>query len=316
MDIEGTFNGHSVHSAEAIEDADFRAVANPNNLIVLPAIPKPTRGLAIEHLSRMIPKNEFGLPIYYIRSDLLDLPSLLLYGSISRDEVDAASELINYADGYPTLNSGVPFWGRMTHEPDLNFRLFQRFLALNELEGIRLVDTLARLENIELPRILEYHKEFYWTARARAYDLFIVAAEAKKREALTRKAENNHYNTAGTILEKILARFENEGDELIEKLEGKELFDLFEQIVKIQRLSLGLTGQNASSTPKELTNPGQTVEFIMRNLLKNSGTNDQGGADIRSRLALLMGSEDTALSAQEIIIRATTDNAVNAKAVG
>lgn len=297
-------------SGVEVEDADFQAVANPSNTLILPE--DSTRGSIIEFISRGIPTNEFGLPVYYIRSDLLDINTIQFRGSLTQDEADMAADALSYQEGFPTFSNGTPFWLQMPHEPRPTYLLFQNYLALDELEGIRLVDSLAQKEHLDVEIIRSHYQEYYWSARARAYDLFIVAAEAKKREALTRKTENKHFQAAGQFLEKVIAKI-NSDEELINEMDGKELFDLFEQLVKVQRLSLGLTGQNASSTAKELNNPGQTVEFILRNLTKNSGLSGNGAESFQNRLALLMQDENTAMQAQELIIRATSDNIVNSQ---
>lgn len=296
-------------TADEVADADFRAVARPTLYTTLPE--NASRGDLIQLLARQIPTNEFGLPIYIHRSDLLDSSGASHRGMISQEEADCATTLLYYNDGYPTLDTGAPFWVQMPHEPHLQHILFKQFLALNETDGIRLLDTLARNEQVPLEQIQEASKEFYWSARARAYDLFIVAAEAKKREALTRKTENSHYQQAGKILDRLAQKIEAEADEFFDKLDPKQVLDTMEQYMKIQRLSLGLTGQNASTTNKEMA-PASSVEVILRNLTKNIGSqgNAQGGS-IQDRLALLMADEATALTAQELIVRVNGDNLAN-----
>jgi hypothetical protein len=288
------------HTPDQIEDADFKATAVPQNMLVLPE--RSSRGDAIEHMSRSIPTNEYGLPLFYIRSDLLDLPSICHQGYIIQEDADAAAELLSYQDGYPTFKSGSPFWTQMPHEPHSTYILFQRYLDLAELEGIRLIDTLARREGIPLDQIRQYFLEFFWSSRARSYDLFIVAAEAKKREVRTRKAENTHFEEAVALFDKINARLT---EDKLDELSGKELLDAIEQMVKIQRLSLGLTGQNASTTNKELHQPASSVEVIFRQLTKNAGRQQEGAETLQNRLALLMADEDTAMQVQELIVRAT-----------
>lgn len=298
---------YTSHTSATIEDADFRAVANPTNSIVLPV--HATRGDVIEHLSKEIPQNEYGLPTYYIRSDLLDVEGIRHRGHLTYQEADGAAQILNYRDGYPTLSTGSPFWVRMPHEPDPVFVLFQKFLDLVEIEGIRLVDTLAMREELPVEQLRSHYQEFYWSSRARAYDLFIVAAEAKRKQALMRKAENQHYDVAGQILEKVIGRINDEPD-LIDDMEAEDLFKLFEQMVKVQRVSLGLSGQNSSSIPRDLATPGQSVEFVLRSLTKNAGLTDTSVSGLQDRIGVMMSDPDTAMSMQELIIRATTDNQI------
>lgn len=291
---------------EEIENADFRQVAQPSQLLVLPN--NCGRGDALVHMSRTIPSNEYGLPLYYIRSDMLDLPRIIHTGHVPQDVVDSAAELLSYDDGYPTLQSGSPYWSQMPHEPHQTYLLFQRYLDLAETEGIRLIDSLARLEHTPLDQVRQYFQEFYWSSRARAYDLFIVAADAKRREVRTRKTENSHYETAGKFLAQIAGLIT---EDKLNEMDAKGLLDALESMVKIQRLSLGLTGQNASTVNRDMS-PASSVEVILRQLTKNSGPEQEGAESFQSRLALLMTDEATAMQAQELIVRATGAGVRNA----
>lgn len=292
-------------SEAVIEAADFQTVLNPGNMVIFPD--PEDRGQVLAHLQKRIQTNEYGLPHYWIRSDLLDLPSIAALGRTTQDTVDMATEVLEYNEGYPTFSNGSPFWTQMVHEPHNCFLLFQRYLELAELEGIRLLDTLARLEQVELKLIRQMYYEFFWSSRAKAHDLFVVAADAKRREVRIRKSENRHFESANTILGKVIERINAEPD-LINDMDAKELFDLFEQMIKIQRLSLGLVGQHASSMQRELTAPGMSSEVIIRKLTQNSGGSEQTADGLAGRLAVLMSDEKTALTVQELIVRTTTNN--------
>lgn len=295
-----------VHTDAEIEEADFRQVANPTNIVVLPI--NATHGEIIQHLSNTIPTNDYGLPLYFIRSDMLDWTQIEAYGHVDYNQIESACELLEYADGFPTLKKGSPFWTQLNHEPYEDHILFKRFLDLDEAEGIRLLDSLALQESVPLERLRETSLTYYWSARARSYDLFVVAAEAKRREVRTRKTEDSHFTLAGGIIETVVARINSEPD-LIKKMDAKDLFDLFEQMVKVQRLSLGLTGAQAS-TNQNMPMAGSSVEVILRQLTKNIGLSGDAQGNIHERLKLLMGNEETALMAQELVIRATTSNQV------
>jgi hypothetical protein len=294
------------HTNEEVEDADFAIVARTHSTIVLPT--PITQGSTIRHLSRTIPTNEYGLPLFYIRGDLIDWTSINAYGHIDQEAVEAAAEGLNYDHGYPTQQSGSPFWVQLAHEPFADYQLFKAYLDLSEQEGIRVLDTLAEMQQVALDRLQELALCYYWNVRARAYDLFIVAATAKKREARIRRTEDEHFTVAGGILDAIINRI-NAEPELIAKMEPDALIDMFEKMVKVQRLSLGLTGQ-AASTNVGMPNPGSTVEVILRQLTQNAGLSGNAQDGMQDRLALLMGDPDAAMKVQELIIRTTTDNTV------
>lgn len=288
-------------TATATEDADFRAVVSKQSPTIV--FPSHRSGAEIiDHLAKQVPANEYGLPIFYYRSDLLPLNEAMALGYLSQDDVDIAASPLFYHDGYPTLESGSPFWTRLVHEPTPAYLLFQRFLEMAEEEGIRLLDSLATEQNTPLPQLRQYFQEFYWSARTRAYDLFIVAADQKRREARIRRTENRHFLKAQDLLDKILLRFNNEPG-LFDSMEPKELLEAFEMMVKIQRLSLGLTGAQAS-TNQNLPAQGSTVEVILRSLTQQVGLSPTGQESFSNRLTALLSDPTTAMQAQELIIKA------------
>lgn len=289
------------YSREEIEDADFQAVAmrNSSPLIVLPEGCTPaTNGTTIEFLSRGIPQNEYGLPLYFIRSDMLP-NSIYTKGTITQDDVDASTQDIHYHEGFPTLSDGRIFWGQLPHEPHTSYVLFKRWLELGEIEGIRLQETLASQEQVEMGTVSNAYKEFYWGSRSRAYDLFIVAAEQKKREHRIRKAESKHFQESDTLLHALLARFDD--PEWIDSLSAKEAIDVFETLVKIQRQSLGLNQNTGSPTNSKMA-PGSSAEVIFRQIAQQSAQ-EGGGSETMTQLQELLGNRDSAMLAQELILR-------------
>lgn len=288
------------YSREEIEDADFQAVASRNSsaIIVLPEGTSPhTNGATIEFLSRGIPQNEFGLPLYFIRSDMLP-SSIYTKGTVTQDDVDASTEDVYYHEGFPTLSDGRIFWGQLPHEPHTNYQLFKAWLDLGEIEGIRLQEDLARAQHVELSTVSNAYKEFYWSARARAYDLFIVAAEQKKREHRIRRAENKHFQESDSLLSTLLDKFAD--PEWIDSLSAKEAIDVFETLVKIQRQSLGLNQNTGSPTNSKMA-PGSSAEVIFRQIAQQ--TAQEGTGDTINQLQELLGNRDSAMLAQELILR-------------
>ncbi|MEB3089971.1 hypothetical protein, partial [Parvimonas sp. M20] len=151
--------------------------------------------------------------------------------------MDSAACGLFYQDGYPVTEIGGSFWNQLPHEPYPAFKRFMAYLEQAETHGIRQLDLLSVSEDATVEELQAYYMEFYWSARARAYDLFIVAAEAKKREHRIRKMENGHYANAGVLLERLMTRFED--PQWIEELNAKEAIDALETLIKVQRLSVG-----------------------------------------------------------------------------
>lgn len=284
-------------------------------------IPLPTNasiGNIVQLLSKNVPTNEYGMPVYFIRSDLLHYHS---NPYLTQDDVDAATVGLFYHDGYPTLEDGASFWNQLPHETYDRHLLFTKYLEMAAEYGVRQLDILAVQEGLDTLVVQQLYQEFYWSIRARAYDLFVVAADRKKREIRTRKMENSHYEQAGALLTTLLTKFED--PEWIEELNAKEALEALELLVKVQRLSVGLTGQHASSLPRDALPAGSSTEQVMRQLTRDTGLSNQASDNFKGRLdALLQGDDGMVL--QEAILRFNTtptqfgapDDQLNSAAAG
>lgn len=261
-----------------------------------------TRGDIIYSLSQHIPQNEFGLPEFFIRSDLIS------GYQVAEDEIDAASVGLNYFEGFPTLPNGAAFWNQLPHEPQKSFELFVAYLDQVAEIGIRQLDMLAAAKGESLENIAELSKEFYWTSRARAYDMFIVAAEAKKRQHRIRKMENTHFEKTQALFDQLLSRFINDGeDSWIDELDAKEAIEVLETLVKIQRMSVGLTGQHASSTAREFTD-GESSQDMLRKIAQNAGANHSTADKFASQLQALLSDPNEGAVIQAAVIKMTAPN--------
>jgi hypothetical protein len=270
-------------------------VLPPLNRIILPeGISRPQ---AVAVLSKRVRLNEFGLPPSFIRSDLL--PSNL--GMLTQEAVEAASEGLFYFEGFPTLQNGTTFWHQLPYEPYKAYALFMAFLEQVEDLGIRQLDLLGVSQNEDQDVLMSYFHEYHWQHRSRAYDIFQVAADQKRRVIRTRKMENKHYEAAGNLFERLLARFNDA--EWIEELNAKEAIEAMETLVKIQRLSMGLTGANASSIPKNAAPPGADTETIIRQITRNSGMSQQAEGNFIDKLKALTENAEDGMRVQEAILR-------------
>lgn len=266
-----------------------------------------TKAEMVRTLSERIPRNEFQLPIFFIRSDML--PS----GHVTEEDVDAASVGLFYHEGFPTLSNGSTFWNQLPHEPREYYELFQKYLDQAAEIGIRQIDMLSASCDKSPDELSALLHEFMWSSRARAYDMFIVAAEAKRREHLTRKMENKHFDRAGALLAKLEERFEGEFEDWIEELNAKEAIEVMVELSKLQRTSVGLTGQNASSTNKDIA-PGTSAEVILRRITQNGGVSATNKDGFEAQLQSLLDNPENGLLLQEAIVKVTAPN--NAKEFG
>lgn len=277
----GNPHAHVDDFAPASNDGVLQGCA----MIVLPE--NVSRADAVYILSKNIPVNQYGLPEYFIRSDLLH--SLT---SLTQEDVDAASIGLFYNEGYPALEEGTAFWNQLPHEPMAAHILFQKYLSQAEETGIRQLDVLAAVEGADLDEIRAHYREFYWSSRARAYDLFIVAAEERKRQIRTRKMETTHFDQAKLLFDKLLERFMGDNSDWIDELNAKEAIEVMEMLVKIQRLSVGLTGQHASSLPQQRLPEGASTEAILQHITRGSNLSSGQSDAFRGRLQDLLNGDD------------------------
>jgi hypothetical protein len=260
-----------------------------------------TKGDIIYELSQRIPQNEFGLPDFFFRSDLIHGTQL------TDQDVDAAAVGLFYFNGYPTLENGSSFWNQLPHEPQKQYEMFTAYLDQAGEIGIRQLDLLAVHTDFRVEELSEFSREFFWSARARAYDLFITAAEAKKRQHRIRKMEDKHFVETDKMFTKLLQRFTGEFDDWIEELNAKEAIEALELLVKIQRMSVGLTGQHASSTSRDIP-AGVSDEDAIRRLAQSSGMSHSNADQFAGRLQHLLNHPEEGATLQAAIISYTAPN--------
>lgn len=260
-----------------------------------------TKGNIMFDLSQRIPSNEYGLPQFIFRSDMLHGTTLC------EDDIDAATLELYYFEGYPQLANGTTFWNQLPHEPQTHFELFQKYLDQAEEIGIRQLDMLGVATGKQTEELLDISHEFFWSARARAYDLFIVAAEAKKRQMRIRKMENDHYDQSGKLLSKLKERFEGDDEDWIDELTAKEAVEIMVELAKLQRMSVGLTGQHASSTARNIE-PGESPEAIIRKLAQSQGGSNNQSESLQARLQSLLDNPEEGATIQAAILKITAPN--------
>lgn len=268
----------------------------PGDIILLPE--GATRADAIVALTKLIPQNEFKLPTAFYRSDFL--PSIETGELLTAENSEVAMVPLSFEEGYPTYNEGRIWWFQLPAEPLGPYILFQRFLEQAETEGLRQLQLLSQQHNIPLHQIAEYSKEFYWTQRARAYDLFQLAADRKRRVSRQRRIENAHFENADALLQQLMQRFSNQ--DWVKELDAAEAINALSQLVKIQRMSAGLSANgnmgNEQIDPMAAATGSDLLKVITR------GT-DQGGEalGINNNLAELLKDPNFARNAQALILQ-------------
>ena len=285
-----------VLSAEEQADKDWAAQGGALTVqrIVLPE--GATRGDAIVILQKDVPNNEYGLPTFFYRGDHFPFD----LSTMSSDDAEMAAVPLDYSDGYPTYDGGRIFWEQLPHEPFADFLLFQRFIDQAEDLGLRQLQILSMSEKTPLQKISTLAKEYYWQTRARAFDLFQIAADKKRRELRARKTENAHFVQAEGLVKVLMTKFEDEN--WINGLSAKEALDALADLFKIQRISLGLSANGNAGPASDNPNAGASAELIMRQITKSVAQGDDSVSLTPDLQALLMDSE-FGMKAQELIFR-------------
>lgn len=254
-----------------------------------------TRTDLVRELNRTLPLNEYNLPLYIYRPDLLDPQALL-----QTDRPSARQQLadmlansitnLNYDLGYPTLGKDdTPFWGQLLWESNTAFETFLTYL---ELEGVR---GLHSIQNV-LPELAsEWYHQNCWKYRAQAFDAFRVAHHARMREQRIFSVQDDHYKKGQKLFQKV---FDHLNSKPIEDLEFDKGVNALEKLSKIVQSTLGMQASNKDPNPTT----GTSVEVVMRKTAETQHIvrkTDQDGIDMESLL-----SDPAALErAQELIIR-------------
>lgn len=270
-----------------------------------------TRAELICMLTAQIPLNEYNLPKFIYRSDLLDpqlfceqnntdieqgLAQLESHNALAveaedrfdmmQQALDAAIVRLDYYEGYPSID-GVALWETLNFESREDFEFFKSYLAL---PGAR---QLAMVANSNLKHLTELYHLNYWGVRALAHDIFAVVHYQRMRDQRILKTEDSHFLQAEQLLSALKDRV-NEID--WEACKDPKLFvEVFEKLAKIQRAALG----QSSMSREEPRSP--SLELTLRKVTQ-SNTTTQRETSQQDALALLDDPEATEM-AQELIIR-------------
>lgn len=214
----------------------------------LPAIQLNTKANLLKELSEDIPQNDFGLPDYYYRTDLL--PDMTHMEETQRIEyLQMAAVELDYSQGYPLLPTGEPFWSQLPHEPPEAYRAFVAYMdtprpenrrisshvlknkphplecgvasaeaqsarvALGDMP-IRQLHLLTDLLGLTMEKVLTYVHTYCWAGRVKAYDLFTAAAHKKRRQQRRMDLEDDHYDKANFLMQRAYAQLMGTFDHL------------------------------------------------------------------------------------------------------
>lgn len=279
----------------------------------------------LEQLNPGLPLNEYGLPVYVYRPDMLDyaavvraltaseqstvatttsfppaqhaVPGQHTATSASMAEVqqglEAAIVPLTYNEGFPVTPGGMPFWMQLEFEPK---EAYDAFVSYLELGGAR---QLSALIAYNLEELREYFHTYYWGFRVKAFDLYKVAHHQKVKLQRMLSTEDSHFKIAEKLLKKVEAYFE--GKELDdEDLSADKVVGMLEKLVKIQRVSVGLPANGESKEADGDKRKVTPVQILMQQISQNGSENRSNTAN---EVDLLLEDPDAVDMAQELIIK-------------
>lgn len=250
----------------------------------------------IRELQKNIPTNEFGLFQFLYRSDLLDHNAFRMTEEQNQldDMLTAARVYLSYDQGFPTLPSGLPVW---TQLPDETKEAYNGFLAYLELTGVRVLTS-----NLVDPILsAEWLPSYYWTFRARSYDMFRAAHHTRMREDRIIKTENCHFLESERMLTAVINALQGEKLDELHKLPVEDLVVLLEKLSKVQRVALGLPAMGAPTTPRTVQIPdvSLTLRQMTAEMRESTPERDEGEEVFEG----LHENPDALAAAQELILK-------------
>lgn len=309
---EAPIDAHSTEAPARPAALDPEILPPDHHIDTLPAVAEPHtrvpfalrsidirklegRSDLIRELTSNIPENEFNLPQYIYRADMLDVSWLgeEEWPENITDTLEVATVYLNYDQGFPIFRNGTPFWARMDFESVEAYTAFSKYL---EQPGAR---TFHGMVGFSVDLIMEWYSTYYWAYRARAYDLFKAAHHQRMREQRILGAQDSHFVEAEKILGRIVKAIGNQTDDDLKELGADKLAGIMDKMVSIQRKSLGLSangGTGDSEGPKSTS-----FELAIRQVASNSGATRKDNDSTETEM--LLADPEALVAAQELILK-------------
>lgn len=217
------------------------------------------------------------------------------------EQLHSAFVQLQYDEGFPAFDNGLPFWGRMDFEPSDAFIAFNSYLQMNrgkrstpgedmgdeydgiEATGSRSMALLAAglaTSDAEIPlmiqRLQDYYHMYYWGLRAHSYDLCRVAQHRAQQELRSLETLDDHYTLARRLRHKLEIYMADE-DEFWDLMSPKTAIDLLKTTTGLERVSAGMPAGGPSVKPTD--SEGRPLEVHLRTI---ANTNRRPSEDILS----------------------------------
>lgn len=249
-----------------------------------------TRIDLVKEATRILPTNEFNLPTYIYRTDLLTV-EVAKRPEMLEGMLEGARIFLEYHHGFPTLKDDQPFWAQLEWEPKAAHEAFLHYL---ELEGGR---TLGKIIHIAPDLVKQYYHMYYWSQRALAYDMYQVAHHDRLRHQRIFEVEDTHWKASKELFARLNTALSGAD---LKDMEADKLVKMLKTAVDIQRLAAGL---NVSGTQKPDENGAKSpsVEITMRQIAQNNGAKPTQEAELD--FAAVYDDPEALKAAQSLIIK-------------
>lgn len=217
--------------------------------------------------------NNLNGPVAYMIDPTVILNAMIYheidsYEKLTPEIIASGKMEITPIDDIPCI-SGTPVWDRQRGEDIVLYRAFCKYL---EMPGRNLL-TVAQQLGVK-PRTVEIISRIWsWKFRAKLYDMNEARMIEMSRGRLIVQMQNSHQKTARSLFKKCTDYLEQRIDEL----DPKDVINLMDKAVKLERLSLGLSpdkvseneagapisinvNNNSNNTPSETMNEEITIE--------------------------------------------------------
>lgn len=278
-----------------------------------------TREDVFRQATASTPTNDFGLPIFVYRPDLLP-EDLYTRTEDERLNILGSSTVdIIYDEGFPTFADGTAFWSRMNFEPDDSYERFKVYLEMGDKVGARRLEDLffdldamggstaaALMDGNARKAIKDDFIYYNWAARCKAYDLFKVVAHHKLRERRILTTTDRHFLEAEKLLGRAVKYLDNiDWDSDESDMNPKLALDILDKMAKLQRTSLGMSAHGHAAGENSDTAKNADVSVVLRQVAAgaqdpNAGSNQANQA---GDLSVLLNDPEMAGMAQELIIK-------------
>ncbi len=211
------------------------------------------------------------------------------------DALSRAFVPLQYDEGFPAFENGIPFWGRLEFEPTDAYQAFQRYLEMNlgvaadpevdddsgrPASGTRsisqLVATLHPDSNVlkMADTYQEYYHLYYWGSRAHSYDLYRVAQHRKMQELRAVETQDEHYVISRRLRAKLMQYF-NDDENFWDMMTPKVGIDMLKTLIGVERVSAGIPAAGPQ-TPEQAANAGKPFEMVLQTVAQTNRTVGDG----------------------------------------